>query len=188
MKKIFLIALIFSTVSLGAFARNGKGEGRRGGERSEMMKQLNLTEDQQAKLKSLNEDYKNKKKALRDQEKELNQSHRNSIDQVLTAEQKAQLKDLRAEKRKDLKRDKKDFAKNKKHKRAKDFNLDEATKNKLTTLKENFKKEKQAVELSRIAPEMQTKKIQELRDKYRADRKEIVQNFRSTTKKAKQNS
>ncbi|HCO67929.1 MAG TPA: hypothetical protein DIT04_09290 [Dysgonomonas sp.] len=278
MKKLFLSLMIFATVSFGAFSQ--KPNGHRNGEHR-IMKELNLSEEQQTKLKSLNEDFKSQAKALKDDQslskevkrekmKELSTSKRNQIQALLTPEQKAKIserKDKRVEKRRDNSRKgdrnfahhtrkakidlnltdsqkkqmlslKESFRKqmqdlkadnsldkearnakrkelasshreqvksiltpeqqakmsnhfekgrkdSKKHGkfnagkgRGHHNNLDAESLNKLKSLKENFVKEKKAVELSRIAPEAQKEKIKNLREKYRNERSEIVKNAR----------
>ena len=58
--------------------------------------------------------------------------------------------------------------------------LDEASKTKLKSLRENFEKEKKAVELSRIAPDAQKQKIADLRQNFRREKQEIIKEARKT--------
>ncbi|MDH6308696.1 Spy/CpxP family protein refolding chaperone [Dysgonomonas sp. PFB1-18] len=123
------------------------------------MKDLNLTDDQKQKIKALNDEYRTKTK-------ELSQKHRDDLNKIYTPEQQAKLKDMRKRPARDGK-----FAFNGKRG---SFNLDEASKAKLKSLKEDFIKQKQAVELSRIAPDAQKQKISELRENYKKERRQIM--------------
>lgn len=151
--------------------RNAKGkEGVRGGKdgrkkgemskRSDRMKDLNLTDDQKAKVKGINEDFRAKSKDMAD-------NHRQALNNVYTPEQQQKLKEMR----KDRPRDGKfGFHGNKRG----DYKLDEASKDKLKALKENFDKEKKAVELSRIAPDAQKQKIKDLRETFMKEKRQIM--------------
>lgn len=272
MKKLFLSLIIFTSVSFAAFSNNSDG---RRDDRHIGLKELNLTENQQIKVRSLNEEFKNKMDALRADEalskeakrekmKELSASKRTQFEAILTTEQKAkmeqmqtkrkdaprkgrrnmaerpdrmeknlnltdsqktqmrslndtfrkQMQELRADnsldkntrntKRKELAASHKEQVRsiltpeqqakmrNNPERGRKDFNkhrrfhgnkgkveyrkFDAETNSKLNTLRDNFEKEKKAVELSRIAPEVQRERINELREKYRSERKDIVKN------------
>jgi len=153
----------------------GKGDmrGDRGGMRGDMMakrgdrmKDLNLTDDQKEKIKSVNEDFRTKSKDLTEQ-------HREALGKIYTPEQQEKLKEMR----KDRPRDGQFGFQGKKRG---NLNLDQASKDKLKTLKESFEKEKKAVELSRIAPDAQKKKITDLRDNYRKERRQIISDARKT--------
>lgn len=134
------------------------------------MKDFNLTEEQKEKIKVLNEDFRAKSKELTDK-------HREALNQVYTPEQQEKLKELR----KDAPKDRRFNYSGKK--RGISNYLDEASKNKLKVLKENFEKEKKAVKLSRIAPEVQKQKIKDLREKFVKEKKQII----NDAKKAKEN-
>lgn len=146
-------------------ANKGKGTKMRA-QRGERMKDLNLTDDQKQKIKSLNEDFMTKNK-------ELAQQHREALNKVYTPEQQAKLKEIRG-----------NFTKDRKHSFSHRGNkrnmnrLDEASKAKLETLKENFEKEKKAIELSRIAPDAQKQKISDLRQNFRKERRQIITDAR----------
>lgn len=273
MKKLFLSLIIFAGVSLTAFSQRTEGHRNMA---PKMAKELNLTEEQQEKMKSVNESFKSKMQALRSDEslskdakgekmKELAQSKRTEMQALLTPEQQAKMKEM-GQKRKemprkghhkfsqrnkrpgmmgrdlnlsdeqrsqmrsmnesfrkqmqDLKADnsmdkdariakrkelaaahkdqmnsiltpeqqakmknnfdkgRKDFRKDGKFQGRKGKNnhckFDTQTSSELESLKENFLKEKKAVELSRIAPEAQKEKIKELKEKYRSERRAIV--------------
>lgn len=133
--------------------------------RADRMKDLNLSEDQKQKIKALNEDFRTKNK-------EIAQQHRDALSKIYTPEQQAKIKDMKAEFKNSHK-----FSLD--GKRAKG-RLDKASTAKLKTLRENFEKEKKAVEMSRIAPDAQKKKISELRDNYRKEKRQILMDERKT--------
>lgn len=120
---------------------------------------LNLTDDQKDKIKEINDEFKSKSEELRTK-------HHEALNNVYTPEQQQKLKERKEAFHKDHK-----FDKNKKRDRQR---LDEASKNKLKTLKENFDKEKKAVKLSRIAPDAQKKKIADLREKFDQEKHQII--------------
>lgn len=125
----------------------------------DIFKGIDLTEAQRAQIKALNEDFRN-------QTNSLNQQHREAIAKVLTAEQQAQLKAKTENVRKA----------NKNSKYGKDrikANLDAASVAKLESLKSDYLKEKKAIEVSRVAPEEQKRRLDELQKKYREERMKI---------------
>ena len=132
--------------------------------RGDRMKELNLTDSQKEQIKALNKDFKTKSG-------ELAKEHREALNKIYTPEQQEKLKDL-----------KKNHSKNGKFafhgKRGDRMKLDDASKNKLKELTDNFKKEKQTIELSRIAPDMQKKKIEELRKNYKKEKRQIINDAR----------
>lgn len=132
---------------------------------------LNLTEGQQTKMKELNEKYAEKRKALRDEQ------HK-SFEGILTADQKAKFDSLKNARPRMYNHHKG----NRPH-----FNnqkdccslvgkgeLSQEAKDKIQALRETFEKEKQAILKTRIAPEMQQKKIADLRKKFQEDKREII--------------
>ncbi|MDR1089482.1 MAG: hypothetical protein LBL79_00260 [Prevotella sp.] len=131
--------------------------------RGDRMKDLNLTDSQKQKIKALNEEYRTKNK-------ETAQKHREALNNIYTPEQQAKIKDMRGDFRKDRK-----FTFDGKRGKGRP---DEASAAKLKTLRENFEKEKKAVELSRIAPDAQKKKISELRDNFRKEKRQIIMDGR----------
>lgn len=141
------------------FAQRGKQHRKAPkGERGGMMKDLNLTDQQKEKMKSLNHEYKNKSKELADK-------RRDDMMAILTPEQQTKMKEKRTEMV------------------AKRAGVNKEGAGKLQALRETFEKEKGAVERSRIAPDMQKKKIDELADKYKAERKQIIKDHSTDTKK-----
>lgn len=185
MKKLFLSILAVLVISVASIsAQNKKAPEKM--KANGWMKELNLTTDQQSKIKTLNEDLKVKLKDLRSQERELTKAHKAEVETILTPEQQSKLKDLRKEKIKEWKKDGKKMAhKNKNGKRDK---FDATTESKLQALRDNFKKEKKAIEMSRIAPEEQAKRQEDLLTKFREDRRQIVKEARQQTKAEQQNS
>ncbi|NDW09480.1 Spy/CpxP family protein refolding chaperone [Dysgonomonas sp. 520] len=177
MKKLFLFALIASVISVGSIAAQGNTKQKKGDGRRSVMKELNLTAEQQSKIEALNKDFKNKSDALKTQRKDLAKSHRESINSILTPEQQSLLKDKRkdrSEKMAKKGKDHKKFAKGKGNKRP-HMKLDEATRNQLRALKNNYIQEKSAIKRSRIAPEVQAKQLEAAKEKFRTDRREIIQ-------------
>ena len=145
--------------------KDGRSKDMRAERRGDRMKDLNLTEDQKQKIKSLNEDFRTKSL-------ELAKAHREELNKVYTPEQQNKLKEFR----KDFNKDRR-FAFNGRREMAK---LDEASKTKLKSLRENFEKEKKAVELSRIAPDAQKQKIADLPQNFRREKQEIIKEARKT--------
>lgn len=151
---------------------------------------LNLSEEQKIKMRSLNESFKKQMQDLRAdnsldkdarnaKRKELATAHKEELNSILTPEQQAKMKNNFEKGRKNFKKDGKFQGKKGRGDR---HRLDTETTAKLDELKENFIKEKKAVELSRIAPEAQKERIRELREKYRSDRKAIVEKARDNSK------
>lgn len=172
MKKAILSLALLASISFGLSA-HGKDGGRRGGDRSKGLKELNLTAEQQEKMKALSAEFKKKGETLGNQQKDLRKEHRAALMAILTPEQQTKWKERVEQRSKtDHKAGKKNFARN--GKGGKHMKLDAATTAKLKDLKADFLKEKKAVELSRIAPEAQKEKIQGLKQKYRTDRKAVI--------------
>ena len=123
------------------------------------MKDLNLTDDQKQKIKALNDTY-------RDKSKEMAQQHRDAVNNIYTPEQQAKIKDMKS----DFRNGHKSAFDNKRGK----GNLDEASANKLKALRDDFEKEKKAIESSSMTPDVQKKKILELRDNFRKEKHQIM--------------
>lgn len=111
MKKIIFSALIAVAVAGSASAqdqqprREGFGRHQHG-----MMQQLNLTDEQKAEMKTINEDFKKQFTDLQKNEditvkewksrmKSIREDHKNKVQQVLTAEQKASLEKIRQDRK-----------------------------------------------------------------------------------------
>lgn len=177
MKKILLSLALLASVSLGISAQ-GKESGRRGGDRSQSFKELNLTAEQQEKMKSLSDDFKAKNNALRSQQRDLRKKHQEDIKAILTPEQQAKWQEIIEKRSKADNRGGKNFGN--RNRGGKQVRLDTATVAKLDDLRSTFVKEKKAIEMTRIAPEVQKERIKALKDKYRTDRREIIKKARPT--------
>ena len=125
-------------------------------------KGLNLTDEQKSQIHKLNDEFRKKNR------EEMN-AHKEAIAKVLTPQQRDELKNRQGEQ------------KSKAHRGQK---LDPETAKKLEVLKADFLKNKKAVEMSRIAPEEQTRRIDVLKEKYIEDR---IQIKNSATQTKKQN-
>lgn len=134
--------------------------------RENRLKELNLTEDQKEKIKAINEDFRTKSKELADK-------HREALGQVYTPEQQQKLKDLKFNESRDYR-----FGFN--GKKRGNYNLDEASRDKLKALRENFEKEKKAIELSRIAPDAQKQKIKDLHENFIKEKRQIIGEAKKT--------
>lgn len=143
--------------------------------RKDIYKNLNLSEDQKSQLDKINEDYDKKLSSLKTE-------HDSAINNVLSLEQQATLK---AEVSKDRK-NKPNFKGCKAKGKRSDKKLDTATIQKLEVLKENYEKDKKAIQLSRIAPDIQKKQLEELDAKYKNERHNIMKEVRSNSSKEKQ--
>lgn len=150
------------------------------------MKDLNLTEDQKTKMQALKKDFRSKMQVLRDdnsqskedkakKRKELADAHKSQIESILTPEQQAKLKEFGKDRMNH--KHNKEFSGRKGGKGGK-MKPDAETTAKLDVLKQDFLKQKQSIELSRIAPDAQKEKIQELKEKYRADKNKIIKDAR----------
>ncbi|WP_165026599.1 hypothetical protein [Dysgonomonas sp. ZJ279] len=143
---------------------DNRSDGRkRSGER--FSKEMNLTAAQEVQIRALNEEFRSKSKESREQ-------HRAAVNAILTPEQQAKMKEQGKPSR--------EFRKHGGKRSGGRRNLDAQTVAKLDSLKSNFKKEKQAIEMSRIAPEEQARRIEELRTKYREEKREITMNAKNT--------
>ncbi|MFV0539472.1 MAG: hypothetical protein ACK5M3_19210 [Dysgonomonas sp.] len=191
MKKIFLSFAILACISLTATvdAQNNK----RGQHR--LSKELNLTTDQQQKIKSTNEEFRTKSKELRaksdlsKEEKhlkagELREQQRLAINNILTSQQQTKLKELEKKGDRGPKDKKRSMAKHGKkgkdlkmraHRgdRMKDLNLTDDQKQKIKALNEDYRsKNKDLIQRHREAlnniytPEQQAK-LKDMRSDFR---------------------
>ncbi len=119
---------------------------------------LNLTEEQKQQISAINQNYRAKSK-------ELGLQYREDLNKIYTPEQQNKLRDVR-----------KDFSKNKTftYGGRKGMKLDDASVEKLKALKENYMKEKKAIEMSRIAPAAQKQKLSDLRENFRKEKRQII--------------
>lgn len=168
-------------------ARSHRGDknrsSRRGDRKDSFSEKLNLTPEQKKKFEELNKEY-------RVQAKDLAEKRKEAVNEILTPEQQALLKEKRESS------DRPKFAKNgRKHSskgqrgqyqrfahkdKKRDYKLTPETIAKLDALEDNYFQEKQSIKRSRIAPEMQEKKITDLRKKYREDRQKLVRENRKS--------
>ena len=124
------------------------------------MKQLNLTSDQQTKLKSIRDNERKEMQALKSntsltadqqqaQRKELHKKYRDQMQSVFTPAQKDQLKKMKAERKErvgkkgDWKKGGKDFAKRDNFQ--KELNLTPAQKDQLTKMRTDLRSQMQSV-------------------------------------------
>lgn len=112
MKKIFLSLLVFS-LAFAVSAQDGGGHRRHGkmkGKHEMMAQKLDLTDAQQAQMKTINEDFrkqladikKNESitvKEYKDRMAKLRQDHKTKIQSVLTAEQKSRIEKMKMERK-----------------------------------------------------------------------------------------
>lgn len=139
--------------------------------RPNMIKDLNLTEEQSQKIKTLREEHRQKAKELADKQRE-------EINKILTPEQQAKVKESRE------KGNQSNMRPMMHGKRNMGFKMDEASREKMKELRENFQKEKKAIELSKIAPDAQKQKITALQEKYKKERQEIMKAGKKQESKA----
>lgn len=141
-----------------------KKHGKQMNKQGNSMKDLNLTDKQKQEIKTINEDYRAKTK-------ELAQKHRETLNSIYTPEQQAKLKDMRKD------NTNRRFVNNERR-----IKLDDTSAAKLKSLKENYDKEKKAIELSRIAPDAQKQKLSDLRENFRKEKRQIMNEARKTNK------
>lgn len=167
MKKIILtLALGLAVlVTVSAQEKNGKPRGKRI-DGQFMSKELNLTEDQKVKAQELRNDFETKMV-------DLYASHQASFLAILTPEQKTKAEAMFNQK-KDQKSNRKADGKRGDGKMDGYAKLSDEAKGKINTLKETYETEKKAIEMSRIAPDVQKSKLTELETKFKADRRAIV--------------
>jgi Spy/CpxP family protein refolding chaperone len=114
MKNVILVALLAGTLGLGAAAvqandttatpnaqgqmehKGGKHKGKRGGMMKRMTEELNLTAEQQAQVKALHDARKANKGEKGKKDKASRQAARAEFEAILTTEQLAKLKEMKA--------------------------------------------------------------------------------------------
>lgn len=112
MKKVFIGMALAAFVATGAFAQdqsNGFADRPKSHQRTNQMQQLNLSDDQKNELKTINEDFKQQMTDLKKNEDKITvtewkskmatirKDHHEKIQNVLTPEQKANLKTMMSE-------------------------------------------------------------------------------------------
>lgn len=103
----FAVLLVTAAVQAQSDTTNTPHRWHQGGQRGEGMKELNLTADQQAKLKTMRKDFKQKADAIKaqkltDQERNtqmqaLREQQRTQMESIFTPEQKAQWEKMRTD-------------------------------------------------------------------------------------------
>lgn len=101
MRKVVLAVAIVATMSLSVFANTSKDK-RSDRDRKSPMTELNLSAEQQTKMKALKEDHRTKRSELRE-------NHKKEMQALLTPEQQSKWKEMHENKMKNKGR--KDFAK-----------------------------------------------------------------------------
>lgn len=153
MKKILstALAIVLFVGALQAQTTEG-AKGRHHGKGGEMMKQLNLSAEQKAKLKTIHEAEKKEMQALKADgktegdkgaRKDIHEKYKTQLETVLTEEQKTKLKDVRKEAKSE------GFSKGdgreKGNQLARELNLSADQKTKVATLNSDFKTKMDAV-------------------------------------------
>lgn len=177
MKKVYFAIVIFLGVSSATFANVSDSIARRG--RHNVSKSLSLSPEQHLQVDSLKQDMRSKlialrsdstidKDSLRAAGKEIRSTHRAALSGILSPEQLDKSENMSA---RNHKHGQQHFANRRGGHHHQ--NLDESTLLELKDLRQEFVKGKKAIQMSRIAPEEQTRKIKELQAKYKEDRKEL---------------
>jgi len=186
MKKILTGALAFVLFAGVAQAQTKDSSWHHKGGHEMGMKQLNLTADQQAKLKAIHEQERQEMKSLNtgsltaDQSKEqkqaLHKKYRAQIESVLTPEQKAQMQKMHADpkgqKGKNGK-DGKDFSKRGDFQ--KQLNLTQAQQDKMAELRKSSKSQFESIKNDKSLTDSQRKeKFQAIRKQQQEEMKSIL--------------
>lgn len=143
MKRILSTALAITLFIGAAQAQTTEqNKERHRGMHGEMMKELNLSAEQQAKLKTIHEAEKKEMQALKTDadkaaRKELHEKYKTQFESVLTAGQKTKLKEAKKEGKGE--RFGKDDRKEKGHASSKELNLSADQKAKVSSLNQEFK-------------------------------------------------
>lgn len=171
-----------------------------------VMKQLNLTPDQQSQLKSIHENERKEMQALKnnssltadqlkDQRKELHKKYQDQMQTVFTPAQKEQLKKLRAERKdkvgkKDHKnKNRKDFAKRGNFQ--KELNLTQAQQDQLAKMRTDLKSQMQSIHNDQSLTQDQKKEkihslMKDQKDKFKSVlTKEQIEKLQSLRKEHK---
>lgn len=181
MKKILsgALALILFTGAAQAQTTD-EAQGRHHGKEGGMMKDLNLTPDQQSKIKSIREAEKKEMQGLKTggttgadkaSRKELHQKYQTQLQSVLTEEQKAKMQDRmkngkEAMSAKGGKREK-EFGK--------DVNLTTDQKTKISSLNQDFKTKAQAIRNnSTLSAEEKKAQMKSLAQTHQTDMKAVL--------------
>ncbi len=183
MKKILSTALaivLFVGASQAQTTEESKGRHRQKG--GEMMKELNLSAEQKAKLKTIHEAEKNEMQALKADgkteadkaaRKEIHEKYKTQLESVLTEEQKAKFKDGRKEGRGDKVNN--GGRKEKGRELSQELNLNADQKTKVASLNSEFKTKMDAVRNnSTLSNEEKKAQIKSIAEAHRANLKAIL--------------
>jgi Spy/CpxP family protein refolding chaperone len=195
MKRIFTLAvaaLVFASSAIaqdrkpakdkGAKEFKGKGDkhGRHGQDRGKFAKELNLTDAQKQQLKTLNEEYRAKfqalkavdsKKETREKAKALKQEQQTKRQNILTAEQKAKMAELK-EKRKTEAKEK---GKERGEKMKKELGLTEAQGQKIKAINEDFHAKAKAIKDNQsLAQDQKKEQFKALNEQRRESMKAVL--------------
>lgn len=173
--------------------RQGRKDFAQRGDRKRM--DLNLSDEQRVQMKSFRQDFGKKMQALkedkslnqesrREKMKDLRSSFHKDIQSILTPEQQQKWKDRAGNDAKEYRHKGKMQGEKGKGRRGGEMSrFDSETIAELDALKQDFVKQKQAIGLSRIAPDAQKEKMRELKKKYRSDRSDIIKKARNKSDK-----
>ncbi len=181
MKKMITSALVLALTVGAAQAQNTsteKGKADRREHRMHQMKDLNLTEEQKAKMKALREEQKKELQALKgnksatqEQRKELHKKYREQMQAILTPEQRQQMQKMKEERKASGKKTdfnkKQGFAQKGNFKRGenlqKELNLTEDQKDKMAKIRTDFRGRFEALRKDNsLTREQKKSKMQEL--------------------------
>ena len=193
MKKI-LTALLAIALTAGATQAQTKDssfrrhKGHNKEHKMSSFQDLNLSEEQKAKMKVLREDFKKQHEALKAQEstltvtqmkerrKALMEQHRSQFENILTQDQKQHLAQMKKDKRGEGQYRKGSKGKRDEAKRmAEDLNLSADQKARIAKLREEFRTQAQAIRNnSSLNKEAQKKALKELHEKNKEQMKNVL--------------
>jgi Spy/CpxP family protein refolding chaperone len=197
MKKIITIALVLALSFGAAQAQStdkGPGKHHRGGHEM-VMKDLNLTPDQKARLKTIHQEQRKEMEALKsntsltdaqkkEQRKALHDKYRSQFESVLTPAQKAEMEKKKADwkaegKHKEGKgKEGRAFKGGQRHDAAgiaKDLNLSADQKQKMQSLRTDFKSKAEALRNDKsLTAEQKKAKMQELKEQQKEQMKSVL--------------
>lgn len=187
MKRILTAALTLF-LFMGAAQAQSKDSLKRGHHKAKhemMVKKMNLSPDQQAKMKAIHESRQKEMKALKEQQKELNKKYKDQASNVLTPAQKEQMQKMKAERkatgkegRKGLKHGKEGKHHKGMHKGAdmrQELNLSTDQKNKIAELRKEFKGQSDALRSNQsLTAEQKKEQMKELKKSQQEKMKNIL--------------
>ncbi len=185
-KSLILFVALISTAFL--FAQppgkgyKGQGQGKGGMRQEQPFKDLNLTDEQQAKMKELNAGFRAEMQKIRENENQtvkaqrdamykLGQQHKAQVKQVLTPEQQQKMVSIREEKRKEMEqRQGKQF-----DKMAEQLKLSDTQKTQLTQQREKNRESMQAL-IQSESMDRSTKqaKVKAMQEQHKKDMEKVL--------------